>query len=95
MKVRFKSSFIKDLKKLPDGVKQQIERLVYIEIPTLNQFSDIRNIKKIEGDENYYRIRIGNYRIGFEKREDFLVFHRVLHRKDIYRYFPKLTKRKE
>ena len=89
MKVKFKNAFLKDLKKLPDGVKQQIERLVYVDIPDIDQFSDIRSIKKIEGYENYYRIRKGNYRIGFEKREEFIVFHRVLHRKDIYRYFPK------
>jgi mRNA interferase RelE/StbE len=88
MKVKFKNSFIKDLKKLPTDIRQQIERLVYREIPTLDQLSDIRSIKKIEGYENYYRIKKGNYRIGFEKREDTLVFHRALHRKDIYRYFP-------
>jgi len=89
MKVKFKNSFIKDLKKLPEGVKQQIERLVYVDISELDQFADIRSIKKIEGYENYYRIKKGNYRIGYEKREDAIVFHRVLHRKDIYRYFPK------
>jgi len=88
MKVKFKNTFFKDLKKIPEGVRQQIERLVYVNIPDYDQFSDIRSIKKIEGYENYYRVRKGNYRIEFEKREDTLVFHRVLHRKDIYRYFP-------
>ena len=88
MNVKFKNIFLKDLKKLPDGVKQQIERLIYVDIPELDQFSEIRNIRKIEGYESYYRIKKGNYRIGFEKREDAIVFYRVLHRKDIYRYFP-------
>jgi len=89
MKVKFKNSFIKDLKKLPEAVKQQIERLVYVDIPELDQFADIRSIKKIEGYENYYRIKKENYRIGFERRDELIVFHRVMHRKDIYRYFPK------
>ncbi|MCI0493448.1 type II toxin-antitoxin system RelE/ParE family toxin [candidate division KSB1 bacterium] len=88
MKVKFKNSFIKDLKKLPIEIKQQIERLVYREIPNFDRLAEIKGIKKIEGYENYYRIKKGNYRIGFEKREDVLVFHRALHRKDIYRYFP-------
>jgi mRNA interferase RelE/StbE len=46
--------------------------------------------KKIEGYETYYRIRIGDYRLGMEAisgRE--VVLLRFLHRKDIYRYFPK------
>lgn len=89
MKVKFKNSFIKDLKKLPEGVKQQIERLVYIDIPESDQLADLRSIKKIAGYENYYRIKKGNYRIGFEKKEEMIVFYRVMHRKDIYRYFPK------
>lgn len=57
MNVKFKNSFIKDLKNLPEGVKQQIERLVYVDIPELDQFADIRSIKKIVGYENYYRIK--------------------------------------
>ncbi|MCC5620529.1 type II toxin-antitoxin system RelE/ParE family toxin [Nostoc sp. CHAB 5715] len=33
-------------------------------------------------------MRVGDYRIGFTVAGDTITFVRVLHRKDIYRYFP-------
>ncbi len=37
---------------------------------------------------NRYRMRIGNYRIGFESRDNRVEMVRVLHLNEIYRYFP-------
>lgn len=37
---------------------------------------------------DYYHIRVGDYWIGLSGGENVLVFARVLHRKEIYRYFP-------
>ncbi len=88
MKISFKNAFLKDLEKLPSDYKDRIEHLVFDEIPKIDNLLNIKNIKKIRGDKNYYRIRVGNYRIGFEVRDGELGFMRVLHRKDIYRYFP-------
>jgi len=88
MKISFKNAFLKDLEKLPSDYRRKIEHLVFTEIPKIDNLYDIKNIKKIRGDKNYYRIRVGNYRIGFGERYGELVFMRVLHRKDIYRYFP-------
>lgn len=88
MKISFKNAFLKDLEKLPSDYKRKIEHLVFTEIPKIDNLYDIKNIKKIRGDKNYYRIRVGNYRIGFEEQDGEIVFMRVLHRKDIYRYFP-------
>lgn len=42
----------------------------------------------LKANKPFYRIRVGDYRIGFMLDNDILVFMRVLHRKDIYRYFP-------
>ena len=39
-------------------------------------------------DTSYYRIRIGDYRIGIKGEGDVIVLMRVMHRKDIYRVFP-------
>ncbi len=88
MKVAFKKAFLKDLEKLPRNAYQKIVSLVFHEIPKVDHVQDIKNVRKITGDKNYFRIRIGHYRIGFEDRGGELVFMRVLHRKDIYRYFP-------
>ena len=48
----------------------------------------VANLKKLRGGGNYYRIRVGDYRIGLIVEGDAVTFVRFLHRKDIYRYFP-------
>jgi len=48
----------------------------------------LENVKKLKGAENYYRIRLGDYRVGIILEKETLIFVRFLHRKDIYRYFP-------
>jgi len=35
----------------------------------------------------YYRIRIGNYRMGINLENESVVFIRFLHRREIYSYF--------
>ena len=49
---------------------------------------EIKNIKKIRGGNRYYRIRIGDYRIGLVLEGDTITFVRFLPRRDIYKYFP-------
>jgi mRNA interferase RelE/StbE len=59
-------------------------------IENADTIQEIPHIKKIEGYESYYRMKVGDYRLGMELvsiRE--VVLLRFLHRKDIYRYFPK------
>ncbi|WP_202218315.1 type II toxin-antitoxin system RelE/ParE family toxin [Okeania sp. KiyG1] len=48
----------------------------------------MRNIKKLKGEEEYYRIRVGDYRLGIKVNDGIVFFVRILHRKEIYRYFP-------
>ena len=63
---RFKKTFLKDLAELPTAYRKRIERLVFEEFPKMSTLSDKLDILKIQGHENYYRIRIGDYRIGCE-----------------------------
>lgn len=51
-------------------------------------FESIHNFKKMQGSNNYYRIRIGDYRIGIILSGNTVTFIRFLHRKEIYRVFP-------
>ncbi|HOJ72202.1 MAG TPA: type II toxin-antitoxin system RelE/ParE family toxin [Syntrophorhabdaceae bacterium] len=88
MKTLYKRTFIRDLSSLPEQVKEKIQAIVFNEIPNMQDISQISGLKKIRGHKRYYRIKIGDYRIGIEIRENTIVFMRVLHRKDIYRYFP-------
>lgn len=89
MNTEYLPSFLKDLKALKSTpVFESIRTLVFEEIPNLLSFEEIRNLKKLKGTENCYRIRIGDYRIGLILDDETITFVRVLHRKDIYRYFP-------
>jgi mRNA interferase RelE/StbE len=88
LKVEFKTSFARDLRKLKDEtikgqVLEIIEHAEFAE--TLQQ---IDNLKKLRVGENHYRIKMGDYRIGLLLEEEVIIFVRFLHRKDIYRYFP-------
>jgi mRNA interferase RelE/StbE len=87
MKIDIKGSFVRDAKKLSAEVQLEI-RDILVELEQVNSLSQIKNLKKMTGYKNAYRIRLGNYRIGFLMIADELILSRVLHRKDIYDYFP-------
>lgn len=88
MKVEFRKSFEKDLSKILD--RELLDRIksVIEEVENADTLLDVSNIKKLKADGNYYRIRVGDYRIGFADEREVVTFVRVLHRKEIYRYFP-------
>ena len=88
MKVKYKKIFLKDLRRLPEKISEKIQKLVFVEIPDLEGIGQIRKFKKIKGYDTFYRIRVGEYRVGFMGKDNEIVFYRALHRKDIYRYFP-------
>ncbi|KOR36017.1 MULTISPECIES: type II toxin-antitoxin system RelE family toxin [Planktothricoides] len=89
MKTEYKPSFLKDLKALKSTPSfETIKALAFTEIPNLQKFEEIGNLKRLKGDDNAYRIRIGDYRLGIFFDGETVIFARVLHRKDIYRYFP-------
>lgn len=88
MNVLFENSFLKDLKKISDRkIKFKIENNLDL-IKNSPNISSLKNVKKIKGTSNAYRIRIGNYRIGIFINSNVCYFVRVLNRNDIYKYFP-------
>ena len=42
----------------------------------------------MRGYLNFYKIRFGDYRLGLQVIGNKIICERVLHRKEIYRYFP-------
>jgi len=90
MKVLFTKTFIKDFKKLPKSKRDKVRKICLSVFPDIQNLNELKKKqpKKMKGYKDYYRIRLGNYRIGFKKRDKEIVFMRVLHRKDIYRHFP-------
>ncbi len=88
MIITFRKSFEKDLSKLRDANLLQKIQAVIEEAEAAVNLIEVNNLKKLKADGNYYRIRVGNYRIGLVLNETGIVFVRVLHRKEMYRYFP-------
>ena len=88
MEVEFRKSFEKDLSKLRDEALLTKIKAVILEIEDTDNLEEVSNVKKLKAEGDYYRIRVGDYRIGIILDEDVVVFVRVLHRKEVYRYFP-------
>ncbi|MDQ3508446.1 MAG: type II toxin-antitoxin system RelE/ParE family toxin [Actinomycetota bacterium] len=49
---------------------------------------EIPNLAKMSGHDSFYRIRLGDHRIGVHVEGDTVEFVRFLHRRDVYRHFP-------
>jgi mRNA-degrading endonuclease RelE of RelBE toxin-antitoxin system len=87
--VQYSERFLKDLKKLKKTDSyDKIHDLCFKELPESETINSIKNLKKIEGYSDYFRIKIGVYRIGLKIEGENIILMRILHRKDIYRYFP-------
>lgn len=88
MNVEFRKSFEKDLGKIKEVAVLQRIKAVIEEVETAENLGDVSNVKKLKADGDYYRIRVGEYRIGITISDNVVIFVRALQRKDIYRYFP-------
>ena len=85
MRIYFEASFARDLKKIKEKTLfNRIEQII-AEVKTATELNEIKNLSKMRGYLTFYRIRLGDYRIGVEVQEHEVIFIRVLHRKDIYR----------
>ena len=88
MRVEVQKSFEKDIEKVKDKkLAKQISQLIE-ELENCDTLTHIRHLKKMKAQGSYYRIRIGNYRIGLKTAENTIILLRMMHRKDIYNYFP-------
>ncbi len=89
MRLEFRKSFIKDLKKRKSD-KALLKRVKHIilEVEEAQDTNKIKNLKKLKSQGNHYRIRLGDFRLGLVIEGDIARFVRFLHRGDIYRYFP-------
>jgi len=88
MLVVSKKSFNKDIKKIKDKklalkLKEIIDFLQYTQT-----IASVTNTKKLRGSVNAYRIKIGDYRLGFFLNENTIELTAFAHRKDIYKLFP-------
>ncbi len=81
--VRYTRTFLKELAALPKEVRTRVEHIVFgDEIKHDHLLSG--KVQKLVGYQDYYKIRIGNYRVGLriDMVDDIIEFQRrYVHRK--------------
>lgn len=88
MKILVQKSFEKDILKISDKKLAVQVSQVIDELETCTKLSEIKHLKKMAGKGGYYRIRVGNYRLGIRVEENTVYLLRFMHRKEIYSFFP-------
>ena len=88
MQIQITKNFIRQAKKLPKSVQIDIKEVIEIIIHADN-LQGVKGIKRLKAKAEYYRIGIGDYRLGIEMLEDTIVSFKVVgHRRLIYNTFP-------
>ena len=83
MTATFRTSFLRDVRKIRDPI---LLARIRAAIETVEAADDLRNVsdlKKLSGSSGFYRVRVGDYRIGVAIEDETVEFVRVLHRRDI------------
>jgi mRNA interferase RelE/StbE len=82
-RIEFKNSAAKALKKIPKRDRKRIRD----KIDSLSDSLPDPSITKMKGDNPFHRIRVGDYRIIYEIKDEILLILvlKIGHRKDIYR----------
>ena len=88
MKTLYSKKFLKDLAIIPKNERISIEVFAFETLIECKSITEIGKMEKLKGYQSFYKIRFGNYRLGLKIEGETLILERVLHRKDIYRYFP-------
>ncbi len=88
MQVEFLSRFSKDIDQLKiKSVKANLVKLI-AHIESADNLNEIQHLKKLTGHKSAYRVRLGDYRVGFFYERNKVIFARIVHSKDIYKVFP-------
>ena len=82
--IKFRPAVEMNLRTLPQKDLIRIKR----KIDALAENLPDRAITKMKGNNNFHKVRVGDYRIIFEIQEDTLVILviKIGHRKDIYKH---------
>ena len=88
MNTQFRENLDKDLSGISDpGLLRRVKKVIE-QVEAARTFREIPNLKRLDAKGKYYRIRLGDHRLGFVFEQGAVTFVRCLNRKEIYRYFP-------
>jgi len=89
MELLYGKRFSKDLDAIRHESKIKADLLKLIEkIREAVSVGDLKGVRKIEGYQGYFRIKVADYRLGIKLSQNRVELIRFLHRKEIYRRFP-------
>ena len=88
MQIEITQKFAKQVDKCNDGkIRKRLSEVIK-NILISKKLTEIKNLKKLKGHHNIFRIRMGNYRIGIFYKNEKIILAAFDHRSDIYKYFP-------
>lgn len=91
MVVTLKTSFVKELKKLPSKTQLSVLKVLQALRDSETLETSGADYTKMEGQkktETFYRIRVGQWRIGIDYIHPDVIAITVLSRGNIYKHFP-------
>ena len=88
MEIRFRPRFNRELARIRNpNLRRRVGRAIE-DVKTSATVSEIPGIRRLSASGNFYRIRVGHYRIGVEVEDDVVILARFGHRREFYRSFP-------
>ncbi len=88
MKVEYSKKFLKQLATVPSDIRSKIENFVFEELLSASSIYEMGKIEKMKGYEDFYKVRFGNYRLGLVIENEIITVKTVMHRREIYKFFP-------
>jgi mRNA interferase RelE/StbE len=78
---------VKDLQALEPYYRPCVEKAIR-GIERAANLRELNQLKKLQGHSDFFRIRVGDYRLGLAVVSGETTLVRCLHRKEFYRHFP-------
>lgn len=76
--VRYKRSFLEDLKRLKSARKREIGKFVFVEFMQLNRLEELPELRQMGSQTIFYRFTLNNYIIAIEVTGQIVKFLRIL-----------------
>lgn len=84
-KIEFKASVLKDIRRIPQVFLEKIE----LAINGLSKNPLPKGVKKVQGYDKFYRLRVGMYRVVYSlgDKVKIITIIKIGHQKEVYRGF--------
>jgi mRNA interferase RelE/StbE len=88
MKIKYRNSFLKDIKKVHTKREKELIKRIIENIKSASNPTEIKHFEKLSDYKYFFKIKVQPYRIGIYLDNDVIELVRFGHRKDFYKYFP-------